>query len=339
MAFVPPHDRVLDTSTSNSQTVFAISGSGLDTSYNTFSASMSVNDTTIGGVVEPGVAFVSGILTYSATNQVTVSTVKESKGTFSSSGTKQVFMGQPALVALMFDGPQTLTAAQKAQAQNNIAVPPTTQSLTSGSGATYTTGTQGGQRATWIEVFFVGAGGGGAGTNTTAASFVAGSAGGDTTFNSVVAKGGSGALGGATGGNGVGGGAGGTGGTGTATLRANGGKGGQSFSSASINVASGKGGDSYFAPGGEYILQTGTGAQAGNPGTQGSGGSGANNNNGTNFNNAGGAGAGEFCYLLILNPAATYTYTVGPGGAGGVSTTNGGAGGSGFIFVIEHYGS
>jgi hypothetical protein len=100
MTFVNPHDRVLDTSTSNSQTVFALSGSGLDTSYNTFSASMSAGDTTIGGVVEPGVAFVSGILTYSATNQITVTTAFENKGTFSSGGTKQVFMGLPGSIAL-----------------------------------------------------------------------------------------------------------------------------------------------------------------------------------------------------------------------------------------------
>jgi hypothetical protein len=51
----------------------------------------------------------------------------------------------------------------------------------------------------------------------------------------------------------------------------------------------------------------------------------------------GGGGGGEFVYLLITNPATTYTYTVGAVGAGGVSTVNGGAGGTGFIFVIEHY--
>jgi hypothetical protein len=35
---------------------------------NRFSASMSVGDTTVGAVAEPGVAFKSDILTYSATN-------------------------------------------------------------------------------------------------------------------------------------------------------------------------------------------------------------------------------------------------------------------------------
>jgi hypothetical protein len=100
MAFVPPKDRVLENSTSNSQTVFSLSGA-VDASYNRFSASMSLGDTTVGAVVEPGVAFKSGILTYSATNQVTIdSTGFESKGTFSSGGTKEVFMGLPAAAAV-----------------------------------------------------------------------------------------------------------------------------------------------------------------------------------------------------------------------------------------------
>ena len=116
MAFVPPHDRVLEYSTSNSQTVFTVTGAA-DSSFNPFSASMAINDTTIGGVVEPGVAFKAGILTYSNTNEVTVSTVLESRGTFSASGIKQVFMGLPALRTLMFDGDQTFTTGQKQQAR------------------------------------------------------------------------------------------------------------------------------------------------------------------------------------------------------------------------------
>lgn len=95
MAYVPPKDRVLEHSTSNSQTVFTVTGA-IDTSFNAFSASMSIGDTTIGYIVEPGVAFKSGLLTYSATNEVTVTTATESKGTFSSSGTKEVAMGLPA---------------------------------------------------------------------------------------------------------------------------------------------------------------------------------------------------------------------------------------------------
>ncbi|MDX3971178.1 MAG: hypothetical protein QHD01_31920 [Bradyrhizobium sp.] len=100
MTFVAPRDRVLEQSTSNSQSVFAVTGA-LDLSYDAFNASMSVGDTTFGAVVEPGVAFKSGLLTYSATNEVTVSVVHESKGTFSAGGTKQVFMGWPAAAAVV----------------------------------------------------------------------------------------------------------------------------------------------------------------------------------------------------------------------------------------------
>jgi len=95
MGFVRPRDRVMEYSTSNSQSVFAVTGA-VDVSHNAFSAAMAVGDTTIGGVVEDGVAFKSGILTYSATDQVTVTAVVESKGTFSASGVKRVFMGLPA---------------------------------------------------------------------------------------------------------------------------------------------------------------------------------------------------------------------------------------------------
>jgi prepilin-type processing-associated H-X9-DG protein len=119
MAFVPPKDRVLEHSTSNSQTVFSVTGA-LDLSYNAFSASMSIGDTTIGAVVEAGVAFKVGVLTYSASNQITVTTSFASKGTFSSGGVKEVFMGLPAASALMVDGPQTLSAGQKSQARSNI---------------------------------------------------------------------------------------------------------------------------------------------------------------------------------------------------------------------------
>lgn len=96
MAYVPPKDRTVEHSTSNSQTVFAVGGA-LDASYNAFSAHMSIGDWIIGAVVEPGVAFKVGRLTYSDTDEITVdSTGYDSKGTFSSGGTKEVFMGLPA---------------------------------------------------------------------------------------------------------------------------------------------------------------------------------------------------------------------------------------------------
>src|SRR3954468_8772538 len=112
MAFVPPKDRVLEQSTSNSQSMFTVTGA-IDTSYNAFSASMSVGDTTIGGVVEAGTAFKSGLLTYSAANEVTVTTTYDSKGTFSAGGVKQVFMGLPAADTIMIDGAQSLSSARQ----------------------------------------------------------------------------------------------------------------------------------------------------------------------------------------------------------------------------------
>lgn len=96
MAAIQPRDRVLEYSTSNSQTVFTVTGPP-DLSYNAFSTFMSVGDTVIGGVIEDGVAFKSGTLTYSASNQITVSIANESKGTFSAGGQKLVFMGLPAM--------------------------------------------------------------------------------------------------------------------------------------------------------------------------------------------------------------------------------------------------
>ncbi|MCK1402016.1 hypothetical protein IVB45_17565 [Bradyrhizobium sp. 4] len=132
MAFVPPKDRVLEQSSSNSQTVFTVTGA-LDLSYNAFSAAMSVGDTTIGAVVEPGVAFKAGMLTYSATNEVTVSSAFDSKGTFSSGGIKQVFMGLPAGSAPSLDGPQTLTDAKRAQGRVNLGVGTATRAITGAS--------------------------------------------------------------------------------------------------------------------------------------------------------------------------------------------------------------
>lgn len=51
-----------------------------------------------------------------------------------------------------------------------------------------------------------------------------------------------------------------------------------------------------------------------------------------------GGGAGEYVEFIIENPAATYTYTVGLGGAGGAGTSAaGGNGADGRIIVEEHY--
>lgn len=51
-----------------------------------------------------------------------------------------------------------------------------------------------------------------------------------------------------------------------------------------------------------------------------------------------GGGAGEYVEIIISNPAASYTYTVGAGGAGGPAASYPGApGGSGVIIVDELY--
>ena len=102
MAFVRPKDRVLEKSTTSGNGPYTLAGSGIDASYNAFNSAMSVGDTTLAFVVEPGVAFWSGIVTYSAANQITLTTVYESKGTFGA-GTKEIFMGLPASRAVYQD--------------------------------------------------------------------------------------------------------------------------------------------------------------------------------------------------------------------------------------------
>jgi hypothetical protein len=95
LTYIHPKDRTLEHSATSGAGPFALSGA-IDTSFNAFSASMAVGDTTIGTIVEPGVAFWSGVLTYSAANQVTATgTAFDSKGTFGA-GTKEIFMGGPA---------------------------------------------------------------------------------------------------------------------------------------------------------------------------------------------------------------------------------------------------
>lgn len=214
---------------------------------------------------------------------------------------------------------------------------PTIQTFTSGSSATYTTPAN----CLWIEVFMVGGGGGGGGATSGSAATVAGSPGTASAFNSISALGGLGAsasvgaLGQAAGG------AGGTGGLGTATRRmpghpGTGGANGPSNPAASPSV----GGSSVLFGGGAVGVATSS-STAGSAGltNTGGGGSGATNVMVTNNNTAAAGGGGESVYLLITSPAATYTYTVGTGGAGGVSTNNGGAGAAGQIQVIEHYGT
>jgi hypothetical protein len=210
---------------------------------------------------------------------------------------------------------------------------PTTQILTSGSSATYTTPAN----ALWIEVYACGAGGGGNGATTGSTGAInVGGVGGTTTFNSINAVGG-GVAGAVSALNGVSpGGVGGTGGTGSATYRQPGNPGGAGIISSASSSPS-VGGASYCGGG---ATSAASGASAGVSAAANSGGGGSGSYNGTSTNViAGSGGGGEMFYLLIGSPAGTYTYTVGTGGTAGVGTTNGGVGGSGKIIVIEHYGS
>lgn len=212
---------------------------------------------------------------------------------------------------------------------------PTIQTLTAGTSATYTLPSS---AVKWIEVFMVGAGGGGCGVSNGSSASIAGSSGGATLFSSWSANGGSQCTGTATAqlptyGNG------GTAGTGTATRRIP----GQNGAAAAINNVAYTWG--YW--GGDSELGRGAGVtkavqpQGGQAAAANSGGGGSGSFAGAAaFVQGGGGGGGEFVYLLITNPSSFYLYTIGPKGAGGVGTTvAGGDGGTGVIYVIEHYGA
>lgn len=199
----------------------------------------------------------------------------------------------------------------------------TMQVLTSGSG-TYTT--PAGCRQLYIRMV----GGGAGGASEFAFDSEGGADGTNTTFDTVTAAAGDGAdqAGGASG-------TGGTGGAGSASLRIAGGN-GSGPTCTQDGFCGGQGGVSVFGGNGfGQLNQAGVNAKT----NSGSGGSGAGDNAGTG---AGGGGAGEYVEFLINNPAATYSYTVGAGGAGGTvpgqpSLAAGGNGGSGLIIVEEYY--
>ncbi|MDX3971179.1 MAG: tail fiber protein [Bradyrhizobium sp.] len=98
MTFVRARARILEISTTSGSGPLALNGAA-DGSYNTFASFMSVGDQTYVTVVEPGVAFWSGVATYSATNELTLTTVEETKGTFGA-GTKEVMAGPLASTSM-----------------------------------------------------------------------------------------------------------------------------------------------------------------------------------------------------------------------------------------------
>lgn len=205
------------------------------------------------------------------------------------------------------------------------ALPPvsTRQVFLNGSAATYTTP----QNVRQLRIRIVGGGGGGG-----ADSVGSGAAGGTSIFNGVVAAAG---AGGHFGGVQIASALGGSAGAGAASIRMKGGDGGPSGSSTGVAQSIGSGGGSGFGAGTGTPGQQAAGfAGAANTGAGGSGGdAGAGS-----ANWGGGGGGGEYVELIINNPGATYTYTVGAGGAGGVGGTfGGGAGGSGIVIVDEFY--
>lgn len=227
------------------------------------------------------------------------------------------------IVEIIYDGTQFRLMNQFGQA----AVPKITK-LTSGSAATFTTSV--GCRL--MRVRMVGGGGGGSGVKYSVGYFLGG-AGGDTSFNSVTAKGAavpqSYTVAGLAAGPG----------TGTAALRVKGSRGGPGSSvSGGVNTTGGYGGVSPFCGAGTAGAVGGGGVDA--EANTGSGGGGAGGYVPSAADACCGGGAGEYAELLILNPAATYTYTIGAGGAGGTTSgisLVGGAGGSGVIIVEEYF--
>jgi microcystin-dependent protein len=94
MAFKRPKARILERTITAGNGPYTLGGA-VDGSYNSFASFMAIGDVTEGYVIEPGVAFWTGILTYSATNQVTLTTVEETSGTFGA-GTKEIGCGPMA---------------------------------------------------------------------------------------------------------------------------------------------------------------------------------------------------------------------------------------------------
>lgn len=212
---------------------------------------------------------------------------------------------------------------------------PTVQSLTNGSAATYTTPAG----VKWLRVRAVGGGGGGGGSGTGSAG--TGGTGGNTTFgtNLITANGGTGS--GATPAAG-----------GTATVAApaiqilaiQGGQGGGSGnqSVAVVEFSGGGGASSPFGgAGGGGIGSAGGGAGQAAIGNTGSGGGGAGCGTTSGSESGAGGAAGGYAEAIIINPAASYLYSIGAAGTLGSAGTNGNAGaagGTGLVIVEEYYG-
>ncbi len=97
----------------------------------------------------------------------------------------------------------------------------------------------------------------------------------------------------------------------------------------------GHGGTSLFGGGGGGSWA----ATTGNPGTTNSGSGGGGGGCGANSVSGCGGGAGAWCDVIVVNPVASYAYTVGQSVGGGTNGSGGGIGGAGAAgrFVIEEY--
>lgn len=210
----------------------------------------------------------------------------------------------------------------------------TRQVFITGTAATYTT--PAGVRQLRVRLF--GGGGAGSGTGTTGPNN--GTAGNATSFNSIVAAGGSAGVN-------ISGGAGGTGGTGTASMRMSGiagGNGAQLLANGTNTYLVGGNGAGQGGGVGGGASDSGSAGGAGivNTGAGGGGGGAQQQSFSTisAYYQGAGGGQGEYVEYNINSPAGSYTYTVGAvanGGGAGTSGAAGGNGGSGLIVVDEYY--
>jgi len=212
---------------------------------------------------------------------------------------------------------------------NNLQKPTVTR-ITTGSG-TYTTPAG----VTSLRVRMTGGGGGSNGNSGTACT--SGSNGNSTTFgNATAIQGLTGALQGACQGQSL------SSNTNTITGAISivdspsvCGQGGSS-ANASAQAAGGNGGSNFLAIGGVGSARE----VLGTVGRFGGGGGGTGSFANATFMGCGGGNSGGYLEFLIPNPAATYAYSIGTGGAGGVgSRQNGVAGGDGIILIDEYYGA
>jgi hypothetical protein len=211
-----------------------------------------------------------------------------------------------------------------------IPATPTVQKFTSGSG-TYIPSSS---LIKYIRVRMVGGGGGGAGnSNNGANNIYPGLNGGNTTFSDMIAYGGVGGNGAVQPGNS---GASATLGTSAVGSIFPGGAGNTSSGyNASGTSVGGNGGSSIFGGSGPGGAGGNGGAAISNTGS-GGGGAGGVQFSAYNYGAGGGAAGGGLDAIIKL--VKNFSYAIGAGGAGtGGNNYTGGAGGSGYIEVIEYY--